>query len=110
MVMNRRVGMYQYLLMHIVTKYYFCFIEDDLEAALAKCEEVLSTFQIASSKDWETWMSNLTSSWDNIRKQLIEAVLSCEGLPSRNLQHLFGRQSLYMMYGVPKTVYVPFMQ
>lgn len=83
--MNRRVGMYQYLLMHIVTKYYFCFIEDDLEAALAKCVEVLSTFQIASSKNWETRMSNLTSSWDNIRKQLIEAVLSCEGRPSPDI-------------------------
>lgn len=43
--------------------------QDDLEAALAKCEEVLSTFQIASSKNWETQISNLTSSWDNIRKQ-----------------------------------------
>ena len=67
--------------MHIVT-IIFCFIEDDLEAAVAKCEEVISTFQITSSKNWETQMSNLTSSWDNVRKQLIEAVLSCEGLPS----------------------------
>lgn len=70
--------------MHMVTKIisFFCFIENDIEAALAKCEEVLSTFQISSSKNWETRMFNLTSSWDNVRKQLIEAVLSCEGLPS----------------------------
>ena len=27
-------------------------------------------------------MSHLTSSWDSSRKQLFEAVLSCEGLPS----------------------------
>ena len=75
-----------YLLMHIVTKYcFFCFIEDDLEAALAKCEEVLSTFEITSSKNWEKRMSNLTSRWDNVRKQLIEAVLSCEGLPSPDI-------------------------
>ncbi|XP_022802802.1 uncharacterized protein LOC111340248, partial [Stylophora pistillata] len=59
--------------------------EDDLEAALVKCEEVLPTFQIASSKTWETRMSNLTSSWDNIRKWLIEAVLSCEGFPSPDI-------------------------
>jgi len=75
-----------YLLMHNCwLNIVFCFTEDNLEAALAKCEEVLSTFQITSPKNWETRMFNLTSGWDNVRKQLIEALLICESLPSPDI-------------------------
>lgn len=33
-------------------------------------------------------MVNLSTNWDNIRKLLLEAVLSCEGLPSPNHCHM----------------------
>lgn len=33
-------------------------------------------------------MVNLSTNWDNIRKLLLEAVLSCEGLPSPNRCHM----------------------
>ncbi|CAH3167059.1 unnamed protein product, partial [Pocillopora meandrina] len=55
--------------------------EDDLETTIVRCEEVLATFP-STSRNWETRMTSLTSSWDSARKQLIEAVLTCEGLPS----------------------------
>lgn len=67
----------------------FFFTEDNLEATLAKCDEFLSSFDVpTSSKNWETRMSYLTSNWDSSRKQLIEAVLSCKGLPSPNYCNL----------------------
>ncbi|CAH3158898.1 unnamed protein product, partial [Pocillopora meandrina] len=43
--------------------------EDDLETAIARCEEVLATFP-STSRNWETRMTSLTSSWDSARKQL----------------------------------------
>ena len=60
---------------------------DNLDAALARCDELLSSFN-ASSQSWETRMVNLSTNWDNIRKLLLEAVLSCEGLPSPNRCHM----------------------
>ena len=60
---------------------------DNLDAALARCDELLSSFD-ASSQSWETRMVNLSTNWDNIRKLLLEAVLSCEGLPSPNRCHM----------------------
>ena len=60
---------------------------DNLDAALARCDELLSSFNV-SSQSWETRMVNLSTNWDNIRKLLLEAVLSCEGLPSPNPCHM----------------------
>ena len=63
--------------------------EDTLEATLAKCDNFLSSFGVpASSKNWETRMMNLTSSWDSSRKQLFEAVLAFKSLPSPNCCNL----------------------
>ena len=56
--------------------------EDTLEATLAKCGNFLSSFGVpASSKNWETRMMNLTSSWDSSRKQLFEAILAFKSPP-----------------------------
>ena len=54
---------------------------DNIEAALARCDEFLSSTNVPS-KNWETRMVNLSSSWDNNRKLLLEALLNCESLPS----------------------------
>lgn len=60
---------------------------DNLDAALARCDKLLSSFD-ASSQSWEIRMVNLSTNWDNIRKLLLEAVLSCEGLPLPNRCHM----------------------
>ncbi|XP_044163520.1 uncharacterized protein LOC114951222 isoform X3 [Acropora millepora] len=63
--------------------------EDTLEATLAKCDNFLSSFGVpASSKNWETRMMNLTSSWDSSRKQLFEAFLAFKSPPSPNCCNL----------------------
>ena len=41
--------------------------------------------RILQQKKWDTRMSNLTMKWDSSRKLLLDAVLSCEGLPSPNI-------------------------
>ena len=61
------------------------FSTDDLEAALMRCNNVLTTYTDPATKKWDTRMSNLTMKWDSSRKRLLEAVLSCEGLPSPNI-------------------------
>ena len=55
---------------------------DNLEAALARCGDILGTLKTPLPKTWETRMSHLSSNWDSTRKLLLlEAVLSCESLP-----------------------------
>ena len=63
----------------------FTFSTVDLEAALMRCNNVLTTYTDPATKKWDTRMSNLTMKWDSSRKCLLEAVLSCEGLPSPNI-------------------------
>ena len=41
--------------------------------------------RILQQKKWDTRMSNLTMKWDSSQKLLLEAVRSCEGLPSPNI-------------------------
>ena len=48
---------------------------------MARCDEFLGSTN-NPSKNWETRMVNLSSSWDNNRKLLLEALLHRESLPS----------------------------
>lgn len=86
----------------------FTFSTDDLEAALMRCNNVLTTYTDPATKKWDTRMSNLTMKWDSSRKCLLEAVLSCEGLPSPNIcPHCCKGKVLIRCSDCPKRFYCP---
>ena len=72
------------------------------------CNNVLTTYKDPATKKWDTRMSNLTMKWDSSRKLLLEAVRSCEGLPSPNIcPHCCEGQVLIRCSDCPKTFYCP---
>ena len=86
----------------------FTFSTVDLEAALMRCNNVLTTYTDPATKKWDTRMSNLTMKWDSSRKCLLEAVLSCEGLPSPNIcPHCCEGKVLIRCSDCPKRFYCP---
>ena len=89
-------------------KQMFTFSTDDLEAALMRCNNVLTTYTDPATKKWDTRMSNLTMKWDSSRKCLLEAVLSCEGPPSPNIcPHCCEGKVLIRCSDCPKRFYCP---
>lgn len=84
------------------------FSTDDLEAALMSCNNVLTTYKDPATKKWDTRMSNLTMKWDSSRKLLLEAVRSCQGLPSPNIcPHCCEGKVLIRCSDCPKRFYCP---
>ena len=84
------------------------FSTDDLEAALTRCNNVLTTYTDPATKKWDTRMSNLTTNWDSSWKLLLEAVLNCEGLRSPNIcPHCCEEKVLIRCSNCPKRFYCP---
>ena len=72
------------------------------------CNNVLTTYKDPATKKWDTRMSNLTMKWDSSRKLLLEAVRSCEDLPSPNIcPHCCEGKVLIRCSDCPKRFYCP---
>ena len=81
---------------------------DNLEAALARCGDILGTLKTPLPKTWETRMSHLSSNWDSTRKLLLEAVLSCESLPfPEQCQACFSGKVSIRCHDCPKKFFCP---